>query len=354
MLFERLYLENFRSLERCLIDDLSKVNFFYGNNGAGKTSVLEAMHVLSVGHSFRPVANPHLVRFGEDQFTVAARLTNTRAQSIGLRYSGHSSSYKVDGKATRSVAPLSASAPVIVSDPVSNSLLITEASSRRKFLDWGCFQSDNEYLKLWREYSKVLSQRNAAIKQSGSSELISCWDSKLARLGLELTSRRNDYALSIETAFSALAENMDLSCDLSIRFSPGWNPEEDLYQVLSASIDADRKRGYTYHGSHRDDLRLETLGKPFNRVGSRGQLKVVALLLRLAQARLATREGEAIPALLFDDLSSEMDSFRLEEFWRLVDTVGGQVFLTGTTEPPEFMGKGLRLFHVKHGSVYAE
>jgi len=355
-----LRIENFRNLENVEILPGQGLNYFYGENGAGKTSVLEALYLLSRGKSFRTPSSEELIRHQFDSFRLFLEVSHHQVRHrLGLERSKKHWHARKDGQDVALLSELSRALPIVLMEPNSHTLVSGSPDGRRRFLDWGVFHVEPLFLDVWRQYSRVLKQRNAALR-GRNGDVIDSLDEIIAPLGESLSAFRKVYFEKLAEEFTQqMASDRPELRDISLRFQPGWKAES-LAAVLSAGRDRDLEQGISQYGPHRADIVLERGGRPVKAILSRGEQKNVAACLLLSQAVLLKACGQD-PIILLDDLASEFDQRHFEEVLRKALACASQVWVTGIQADIEAgisAGAGLgsppgnaAVFHVEHGRV---
>ncbi|QOW19534.1 DNA replication/repair protein RecF [Lysobacter ciconiae] len=374
MRITRLDIRNLRAFEDVQLRPAPGINFFAGENGAGKTSILEALHLMAYGRSFRGRVRDGLVRAGQsalevfvewDESSPGAGTTDEapvarplRERKAGLRHSGHDWSGRLDGDSVAQLGELCAALAVITFEPGSHTLISGSADVRRRFADWGLFHVEPGFFAVWRRYSRALRQRNALLKSRAPSAHLDTWDHELAQAGEPLNRLRQSYLDALQPGFLDLLRELAPALGESrLDYLPGWRRDEmPLADALLLARERDQHAGFTSIGPHRADWRIHFGAIPGRDALSRGQAKLTALAALLAQAdHLATTTGQ-LPIIAFDDLASELDrAHQVRVLTRLAGT-GAQVFVTGTEVPPVLAdsGIGYTLFHVEHGAVHGD
>lgn len=336
------------------------LNLLVGDNGAGKTSVLEAIHLMGYGRSFRGRVRDGLVRQGADALAVFVewREAGGHVRRAGLRHAGQEWQGRLDGEPVSHLGDLCAALAVVTFEPGSHVLLTGGSEPRRRLLDWGLFHVEQDFLRLWRRYARALKQRNALLKAGGGDHQLDAWDRELAEAGEPLTRHRRDYlerlAPRLRAESAALLPAGGLA---SLDFLPGWRQDDfPLADALLLARDRDRANGHTSVGPHRADWRIVHAGIPGREALSRGQAKLTALSLLLAQAALHAELRQEWPVVLLDDLASELDRGHQQRVLARLLASGTQVFLTGTEVPAALsaLDTPVRLFHVEQGTIRAE
>jgi DNA replication and repair protein RecF len=333
------------------------LNLITGGNGAGKTSLLEAVHLLGYGRSFRGRVRDGLIRSGQAQLEVFAewRDRGDRVRRAGLRHGGAQWEARLDGMPAPSLTELCAELAVVTFEPGSHALIAGGGEGRRRFLDWGLFHVEPDFLPLWRRYARALKQRNALLKAGPTAASLSAWERELADSGEPLTRLRQDYLQALEPVLAATAADFlpELGA-ASLAFLPGWRQADlPLADALLLGRERDIATGFTGVGPHRADWRLDYTGLPPPAALSRGQEKLTALACVLAQARaFAERQGEW-PVVCLDDLASELDQPHQRRVLDALLGCGAQLLLTATEPPPVLadLPPPAAWFHVEHGRV---
>ncbi|MCX7043355.1 MAG: DNA replication/repair protein RecF [Gammaproteobacteria bacterium] len=357
MVLTRLQIRQLRCLVEAEFQPQPGLNVLVGANGAGKSSVVEAIHLLGYGRSFRGRVSDGLVRTGSPHLEIYAEWLDRTgaAHRAGLRHAGSRWEARIDGAPAPSLTELCAQIAVVTFEPGSHDLIAGGAEHRRRYLDWGLFHVEPEFLPQWRRYSRALKQRNVLLKSSPLPSALDPWDRELAEAGERLTRLRQDYLDQLE-AFVAEQAQAFLSelGRASLDFRPGWKRDDvSLADSLLLGRERDIALGYTGSGPHRADWRVDFVGLPGREALSRGQEKLTALACILGQASAFADRNGAWPLVCLDDLASELDLRHQAQVLERVGRSQAQVLLTGT-QIPEILRPGDReftLFHVEQGSI---
>ncbi|WP_407353407.1 DNA replication/repair protein RecF [Luteimonas sp. R10] len=352
----RLSIRDLRRLAEVDVTPGPALNLLVGGNGAGKTSVLEALHLMAYGRSFRGRVRDGLIRTGAAALEVYVEWSERpqpRERRAGLRHGGQSWQGRVDGQPVAQLGDLCAALAVVSFEPGSHALVSGGGEPRRRFVDWGLFHVEPKFLALWRRYGRALKQRNALLKSGAPTDQLDVWDRELALAGEPLTRFREDYLERLQPVLAAtVARIAPMLGTATLAYQPGWRRGElGLEDALLLSRERDRLLGHTGVGPHRADWRVDFASAPNREPLSRGQSKLAALACLLAQASdYAARRGEW-PVMLFDDLASELDAGHRQRVLSLLREGEAQVFVTATDWPAgmEAAGSDLRLFHVEQG-----
>lgn len=356
MTLTRLDVRGLRILRHVRMEPVPGLNLIHGLNGAGKTSLLEAIHLLATGHSFRTRQLLPLLAPDCDAVEVVGRLVppgGGEPWPVGIRKSRESATARIRGATVRSLADLARLLPLQVMHPESHLLISGGPGYRRAFLDWGCFHRDPDYHEHWRRYRHLLSQRNAALRDRSSARLLSSWDAALGEAGHALDLARNAHVHALLPYLDALTQDLPEAHGLALEYRRGWSADESLAQSLAHSLQRDRTAGFTQVGPHRAELQCRLSGRPVAQVASRGQQKSVVLLLKMAQCLWMNETLGHPPVVLIDDLPSELDAYHRDWLTACLQGLGAQVFITAieSDQVPLTGWDSRRMFHVEHGTL---
>ncbi|NQD36020.1 DNA replication/repair protein RecF [Permianibacter sp. IMCC34836] len=333
------------------------LNWVFGGNGAGKTSLLEAIGLLATGRSFRSSQIERVIQDGKAELTVFGRWqSGAQEHRIGVRRDRQSGfELRLDGQSERKLSAVATLMPVQVLTPDSYSLLSASPRERRRFLDWGVFHVEHGYAGIAQRYARLLQQRNALLKAKAGSKELAPWTSQLVEAADILHRLRLHYwqmlAPDVEAAVAGFLPDAGVSFD----WYRGW-PEGQLAELLETGLERDRINGATGYGPHKADLRVRIGRIAADEKLSRGQCKLVVQALHLAQLRKVAEQNERGGLLLLDDISTELDAARQAELLASVLALPGwQVFVTATQKGPEDLLARYNgaMFHVEHGVVSA-
>lgn len=416
----RLDIRHLRRFDEVQLLPGSGLNLVIGDNGAGKTSVLEALHLMAYGRSFRARVRDGLIQQGADATEVfvewrerlpalgsvipraaplpavaagaagigatgargATEWSNAQAGAVpamdvsaslvpsltparedegllrtrraGLRHTGRDWQGRLDGQSVSQLGDLCAALAVVSFEPGSHALITGAAENRRRFLDWGLFHVEHEFLPLWRRYARALRQRNALLKARAGNDQLDAWDRELADAGEPLGQHRQRYLEAIQPAVMRLAAELAPGLGhLRLGYQPGWRRDEfPLVDALLFCRERDRLAGFTSVGPHRADWRIDFGNVPGREALSRGQAKLTALSTLLAQAAHHAQVRGDWPVICLDDLASELDRQHQARVLAWVQSTRAQAFITGTEVPGGLQGQpDTVVFHVEHGRV---
>ena len=352
---------NYRNIAEARLEFSPKLNCLIGNNGQGKTNVLDAIYYLSTCRSFTPTSdNSAVIRHGEPYMMLQGSYTRQGTDlevSVALQR-GKRKVVRRDGKEYQRLSQHIGLLPVVMVSPMDWDLVRGSGEERRRFMDMIISQNDSEYLDALIRYNKAVDQRNAMIRKEMRDLLLyETVEGEMARSATVLHQRRRHWVEQFLPIFmhyySAVAgDGETVRLDYKSHLNEGAMEEH-----LNATRERDLILGYTTRGVHRDDLELMLNGYPMRRTGSQGQCKTYTIALRFAQFDFLKANNPAVPILLLDDIFDRLDASRVE---RIVDVVSsdrfGQIFITDTnrTHLDEIVarhGGGHCLMHVENGAV---
>lgn len=355
MKLERLRIQGLRCLSEVELALDDGLHVLVGPNGAGKTSVLEAAFLLSHGRSFRSGARDALLQRGENALSVFGEWHHADGHSVrlGLGRTGSRWEARVNGDSA-TLGQLVHECAVVCFEPGSHALIAGAAEERRRFLDWGVFHVEHDFLPAWRRYQRALKQRNSLLRSASGMEpsLFLPWEAELAQMAASIDRWRRQYLDELLPHLQAQAQRLLPELGrLECRYRRGWSDERDLADQLAEQRGRDLSRGHTTVGAHRADWSLAFEHAPLREHLSRGQEKLTALTCLLAQAALhAERRGEW-PLVCLDDLASELDLSHQQAVLDQLRSSGAQILVTGTDVPVPLSSMPSHVFHVEHGQI---
>ena len=358
MRLTHISLQDFRNLASVEIEAHPRFNVLVGENGQGKTNLLEALFWLATLRPLRANRLVELIRWGEEIARIRGKVElDDLVHDLEVRCNRGERQALREGKRcghTEFFGVLS----VVLFTPEDVGLVRGSPGDRRRFLDRAIFTGRPTYLSEAQGYRRALGGRNALLRQEADDASLEAYEMTLARHGARLMAARRDYLDRLsplfEEAFSAIA-GAGLRAKIRYRPSVSPKPEEGDEHALLAlwreERERDRQRGHTLHGPHSDDLGIELTGKSAKAYASQGQQRAIVLALKIAEIRLLTLVRHVTPVLLLDDVSSELDPQRNARLFEFLNEFDGQVFIT--TTDPSFLkiNAERRLFNVHEGAI---
>lgn len=342
---ERLQVDDFRCLQHIELEAAPGINLITGKNASGKTSLLEAIFVLGRGRSFRTAQRQRLIREGSDHYQVLGDISaGGRPCRIGIRADRGEQQIHIGGRPAGSVAELGQVLPVEAIDPEVHKLVEEGPERRRRFLDWGAFHVDQSFLPTWQRYRRALRQRNALLA-AGAPGQLGAWEEELAGSGEALTEIRRRFLQQLAEPVARFGRQL-LDSEIRIDFRPGWSGDRGLAEMLEQDRERDLAMGRTLAGPQRAELiiHLDT-ARARSRV-SRGQQKLLAACLLLAQLEVLAQAGRPRAILLLDDPGAELDRERVAALLEALSALDVQLFLTAL-ERENLPDIADRVFHME-------
>ena len=348
-----LRIENVRCIAQAELELHARCNLISGPNASGKTTLLESIFLLGRGRSFRTPKLESLIRTSSNALRVVGRtLSGQHLATLGIETARDGLRARVEGRNVTSLAELAVALPVQSIDPEVHRLIEGGPTERRRFLDWGVFHVEPRFVGNWRRFQRALRQRNAALRSGGSAREIRAWDPDFIEAGTEVTRHRVDY-VNILSPYVRSAGRRLLGAEIELELRAGWSVEQDLGGALEASWPRDLERQQSHLGPHRAELVIRLDGTVARGHVSRGQQKLLAATLLLAQLQCDADRGSKLAVLLVDDPAAELDSPHLRALLTEIGALHCQLFVTAL-DPQNALLEALspgRRFHVEHGKV---
>jgi DNA replication and repair protein RecF len=344
-----LALENLRCIQRAELDLASGANLIHGPNASGKTSLLEGIYLLGRGRSFRTRNTERLISHGQGGLRAMGRTSGDLSQSIRVEVArGKPTAAEIARVPVRSLTQLAQVFPVQVIEPGIHKLIEEGSPRRRRWLDWAVFHVEPTFVDTWLRYARVVRQRNAALRTA--PDTARAWDAELVRHGETLTAARLRILEALKPYWDDTVQQLaGLAAEL--RYQPGWNQDLSLAEAVSAAWTRDSHRGLTHTGPHRADVQVRIEGHAARELLSRGQQKLIATAMVLAQLKMLREQVNLVPTLLLDDPAAELDADRLTRFVEQVKSLRCQLVLTALNDARALFGPPERAFHVELGNV---
>src|SRR3990167_7913365 len=305
-----LQLADFRNFAKAHLEPSHHgLNIFYGDNGSGKTSLLEAIYYLSAGRSFLTARYPTLVRHSTEKFSIFAQILHNHQRIVPIgteRSLDGVARMRMAEKEVISIAELASFLPIRIIHAQSHYLFESGPIFRRKYLDWGLFYQDPNFISCWRAFEKTLRQRNAILRQKHGIQAFEAWTVELAQHACHLDTLRRAYIEQLLPYFQAAAETLLGISSLQIHYEAGWDTTQDYYTLLMAHRSAEFRQGHTLFGPHRADFDIQKQGVSMKQFLSRGQQKLLIYAMILAQGQCFSAQSKGL-VYLIDDLPSELD-----------------------------------------------
>jgi len=380
----KLITQNFRNLDGAALNFHSKLNFFVGDNGSGKSSLLEALFFLGHGKSFRTSKADVLACHDKSHFVVSVK--NGKDCQLGLSRDINSglTNIKIDGERHSRLSELAKNIAVQIVTPESFKLFFGGPKERRRFVDLGMFHVKHDFSKQWKNFNRVLKQRNACIRVgaavSDSGAMLSYWTEQFCKMSLDVALVRQAYVSSLVAELDVWINLLlpNLQNRVTVQYLQGWPLKKELAAVLASNQEREFNYGYSLYGAHKFDVKFLLDKQSLETQLSRGQQKLFLLALTFAQAKLIASVNRVKPILLIDDIGAELDSNSRSMLSLAIEKLECQVFITAIesnvlqpffdrfcddedSNATGFVSDSLlsqtsstenyKVFHVKHGKV---
>jgi len=347
---------NFRNLQSTFIQPGTHFNIFLGNNGVGKTSILEAIYYFGFGRSFRTSQTLHLIHKNSKQFLLHSELCiKNNITPIGVEY--HSNTNRrihFNGDNIKTISPIAELLPIQLISTENCRFFHEGPKLRRQFMNWGLFHMEPCFFSLWQRLFRILKQRNATLKSRLPYKELSIWNIELIKLSEKINELCKKYIDQLKPIFTRLIHSTLNTYTLDLNYYPGWDPKIDFETALNQSYSKDQILGYTSVGPHRADIKLVIENKAAKEILSQGEQKFVSYSLYLAQGQLLQSISSKNPIYLIDDLPSELDTDKCSHILSILTKTQAQIFITSINQQKlqtAIALKNTQLFHVEHNTA---
>lgn len=352
MYIKKLYINNFRNYNNIDINFHKKVNIIIGNNAQGKTNLLEAIYLTSIGKSFRTTKDTDMIMFDKESTTIKTEIIKEDSElniDISL-FNRQKKIIKINGSKLKKNTDILDHVYIVVFSPEDLKIVKEGPEKRRNFINRELCQIKPLYYHNFYKYSKILLQRNAFLKKFNiekyDSNMLHVWNKELIDYGIKIIKERKKFIIKINKISSNIHRNITNGKEkIEIKYENNIYKEnedflnKEIYlKKLQDNLKIDFLRGNTNIGPHKDDISIKINNKDVRHYGSQGQQRTASLSLKLAEIKLIEEETKEIPILLLDDVLSELDAQRQKFLINSLKDI--QIFLT-TTEISDFIEKNL-------------
>lgn len=355
MPLKTLQITQWRNLQSVSLDCSPTLNILCGDNGSGKTSLLEAIYFLGSGRSFRTTKTQRLVTDGANSAILFSETDYGVRFGLEKKTSGETRAH-LNGFPVKRLLDVAQHVPVQLLDPSMMELLSGPSLLRRQMIDWAVFHVKPAVADLYARYNRALSQRNSLLKNAKMQpQEVSFWNDELVSSAESINVLRDDVIREWTPIFADEINAALPNFDFSLEFSPGWEVKIGLRQVLQDSLAADYERGFTFYGAHRADLKLKSEGRLAADYLSRGQMKLCVCFSKLTLLKYLESK-QVTPILLLDDIASELDERSLSLVLKKLFELKSQIWLTaidGSSLEDKSLPEDKKVFHMKHGLIEA-
>lgn len=353
-MLNQLSITNLRNITDLSIKPTPAINLILGSNGSGKTSILEAIHLLSLGRSFRTRTLKNVVQLEQQQLQIIAKTTTNIP--IGVQFNLHAGlQIRLNNAPLKKLSELAMQLPLQLIPANCHQFFEQGPRYRRQLLDWGLFHVEPSFNFHWQSYRKVLKQRNSAIRQHKKTAEIQLWDTHLASHGEQITTLRQKQLARLLEQFNDVFPRLCpeySQASFTLKYRTGWAKEYRLEESLRLAIERDKQIGYTRSGSHAADWAFSVSNIDPAHIFSRGQQKLFFLALCMSQAKITEEHlNQESSILLLDDISSELDPAHQEFVLEELSSLPVQSFITSTDISLANSSEKSKVFHVKQGEI---
>ena len=333
MILEKLSVINYKNIAAATLELSPKINCLIGQNGVGKTNVLDAIYFLSFCHSASTPIDSQVIRHGEEFFMLEGSYDEDM-HIIAAMKKGAKKHFKRNKKEYKRLSEHIGLIPIVVVAPSDTLLIEGGSEERRRLMDMVISQYDRSYIDAMNRYNKALQQRNALLKleEEPDNDVISLFEEQMAVEGEKIYQRRKAFIEELTPIFQRIHETISENREQVSLTYLSHCQRGPLLDIIQRDRFKDRAVGYSLHGIHRDDLEFSLSGHPMKREGSQGQNKTFVIALKLAQFDFLKRtNSKTTPLLLLDDIFDKLDANRVEQIVKLVGSEEfGQIFITDT------------------------
>ena len=333
MILEKLSVINYKNIAAATLELSPKINCLIGQNGVGKTNVLDAIYFLSFCHSASTPIDSQVIRHGEEFFMLEGSYDEDM-HIIAAMKKGAKKHFKRNKKEYKRLSEHIGLIPIVVVAPSDTLLIEGGSEERRRLMDMVISQYDRSYIDAMNRYNKALQQRNALLKleEELDNDVISLFEEQMAVEGEKIYQRRKAFIEELTPIFQRIHETISENREQVSLTYLSHCQRGPLLDIIQRDRFKDRAVGYSLHGIHRDDLEFSLSGHPMKREGSQGQNKTFVIALKLAQFDFLKRtNSKTTPLLLLDDIFDKLDARRVEQIVKLVGSEEfGQIFITDT------------------------
>lgn len=340
MLLKQLTLTQYKNISSRTFELNPKINCFVGDNGVGKSTVLDAIYHLALGKSYFNTIAVQNIQFGQEFFALEGRFEKEEREEkiICSLKKGQKKIVKRNGKVYEKLADHIGLIPTVIISPSDRDLISEGSSTRRKFIDGVIGQTDKVFLQHLMEYTKILSQRNAllkyfAINQTFDQDTLEIYNTQLVERSTPIYQGRKEFMEAFIPIFKSRYQEISGQHEfVNLEYESQLN-DANHQDMLKSSLAKDRMIQYTSVGIHKDDILFLKDGQPIKKFGSQGQQKTFLVALKLAQFDFLKSQTGGAPILLLDDAFDKLDQKRVSQIIALVDQNDfGQIFITDTHE----------------------
>lgn len=354
MTIAQLKIHDFRNIAFADICPSPNFNFIIGNNGSGKTSLLEAIYMLGHGKAFRHQLSSRIIQHNKSKLVLFSKIISSTTHTVGLSKARNGENrIKIDNTDGLKLTELAKLLPMQLITPEGFDLLTGGPKYRRAFIDWGCFHHYNEFISIWNNLRRLIKQRNSLLKTASSYKQLLPWDKELVPVANQISQIRADYIQQIRDEIIKTGLDFLPEYTLDCQFYQGWDHSLDYAELLVEHFPRDKMLNYTTIGPHKADLKLRVDNIPIEVLFSRGQIKLIMCALRLSQGEFYTKQTQQNCLYLLDDFASELDLTKRALLAKRLKATGSQVFISALDQEQiqAMNDENDKIFHIKSGII---
>ena len=351
MWINEVKINNFRNYEKTEIKLNKNINIFYGENAQGKTNIIEAIYLSSIGKSFRTNKDSELIKFNEENCKVEINYEKSDRSGNIIVEIGNKKNIYINKIRIKKLSDFLGNINVVIFTPDDINILKGGPENRRKFLDVMISQLRPKYMHIYSMYKKTLEERNAYLKNAENikDDFLEIYDEKLAEYGCEIYNYRKEFIEKLKKKIKNIHNNITNNKEnIEINYISNCENKEEYLKLLKERKKLDIIKGYTTKGIHRDDFSVLINGLPVNIYGSQGQHRSAVLSLKISELQVIYDEIGENPILLLDDFMSELDEIRRKNFLENINDT--QIIIT-CTDKIILKNKNVKFFNVKNGNI---
>ena len=335
MFLKQLEIKNIRSISSYKNEFFKGINLIYGKNGVGKTTILEAIHILSISKSFRSGNQKNIQRTNTESMSVVGNILEKKINKIAFRKTKLQTKIKINGVQVRKLSDFIGTFPSIVLSPEDIDIVSGGNAARLTYVNKILSISNKSYLETLARYNKIIKIRNKSLVNNNSYNEIVVWDEQLSPLALTLWEHREVFFKLFKKEFKLLWEKAILPHKATIQYRPPQNQDKKtLVEDLRVRFEKDKQRGQTGAGPHKDKINFFLGNIDIKNQASQGEKKFFLVVLKIAEAKYFYEKTNKTPVLLFDDLFAKLDRSRIKKILQLIDNEH-QTFITTTDNSVE-------------------
>ncbi|MBL4908872.1 MAG: DNA replication/repair protein RecF [Alteromonadaceae bacterium] len=365
MSVDQLNIVNFRNLSNTSLNFHPHLNLVLGENGSGKSSILEAIFFLAHGKSFRTTKVENIVSHEHHQLTVNIKDHAVNSLGISKNLSTNILTIQVNGQRINKLSDLAKNIAVQIVTPESFKLFFGGPKERRRFIDLGLFHVKHEFSKKWSVFNKIHKQRNACLRKKVTKQELAYWTGEFCHYSQIIADDRVEYIAQLQVELIKWLDILlpQLTDKIKIHYSQGWSAKKRLSEVLNENYEREKLQCFSIAGAHKFDVKFTLYKQPLDLVISRGQQKLFLLALTFAQAKLIEKVKQVKPILLIDDIGAELDINSRKALATALNSLACQTIVTAINKVDLMplleqtiaeKEDNYKMFHVKHGEISIE